>query len=144
MATAYSDVYDAALFNIQDVGLLSLAQDDAESVLYAYMVKAIVDFAPICHTDLAARDNENAEFDGTLSETEIEILALGIAAKWLSHKALFSQNLRDAMSSKDYSFHSPANMLLALKEVASNAEAKFKQAMREYSYNTGDISSLNM
>lgn len=50
MATACSDVYDAALFNIQDVGLLGLAQDDAEAVLYAYMVKAIVDFAPICHS----------------------------------------------------------------------------------------------
>ena len=144
MATAYSDVYDAALFNIQDVGLVGLAQDDAEAVLFAYMVKAIVDFAPICHTDLAARDDEKAEFDGTLSETEVEILALGIAAKWMSHKALFSQNLRDMMSSKDYSFHSPANMLLALKEMASMTESKFKQAMREYSYNTGDISSLNM
>lgn len=144
MATAYSDVYDAALFNIQDVGLLSLAQDDAEAVLYAYMVKAIVDFAPICLTNLAARDDETAEFDGTLSETEIEVLALGIAAKWMSHKALFSQNMRDAMSSKDYSFHSPANMMLALKEIAGVADAKFKQAMREYSYNTGDISSLNM
>lgn len=144
MATAYSDVYDAALFNIQDVGLVGLAQDDAEAVLFAYMVKAIVDFAPICHTDLAARDDAKAEFDGTLSETEVEILALGIAAKWMSHKALFSQNLRDMMSSKDYSFHSPANMLLALKEMASMTESKFKQAMREYSYNTGDISSLNM
>jgi len=144
MATPYSKVYDAALFNIIDVGLSKLEESDADAVLRAYMAKAIVDFAPICKTDLLSRDEEKSEFIGDLTDTEIEILALGVAAKWASHKALFSQNMRDAMSSKDYSFHSPANMLLALKDVATKVEAKFRQAMFDYSYNGGDISSLHM
>ena len=144
MATAYTDVYDAALFNISDVGLASLASDDAEDVLFAYMVKAIVDFAPICKVDLSDRDEEKGEFNETLSETEVEILASGIASKWLSHKAMFSQNMRDSMSSKDYSFHSPANMLTALMDAAEKMRRVFKNAMLDYSYNSGDISSLNM
>lgn len=144
MATAYSDVYEAALFNITDIGLASLATDDAEDVLFAYMLKAIVDFAPICKKDLSDRNEVQAEFNESLSETEVEILALGITSKWLSHKAMFSQNMRDSMSSKDYSFHSPANMLTALMDAADRMRRVFKNAMLEYSYNNGDISSLNM
>lgn len=144
MATPYSQVYDAALFYFRDNTLLTLIQSEAEEILRGYMMRAIAEFTPICKHDLTDRDEVLQQFNDTLTEIEVDILALGMAVKWTQHHVLFVENLRDKMSSKDYTYHSRATLLGSLNDTLAMLQRQFRNRMMNYSYDNGDISSLHM
>lgn len=144
MATPYSEIYNAALLNFRDLELLELPEDRAEEILYGYLKQSIAEFAPICKHNLKDRDEENKQFNETLTEEEVDILALGIVAKWLNQKVLFSDNLRDKLSTKDYTYHSRGNLLVPLKDLLTQFKKEFRNRMYLYSYDNGDLSSLHM
>ena len=79
-----------------------------------------------------------------MTEEEVDILALGIVAKWLNQKVLFSDNLRDKLSTKDYTYRSRGNLLVPLKDLLTQFKKEFRNRMYLYSYDNGDLSSLHM
>ncbi len=144
MATLYSTVYDAAIFNFKDEDILALAELDADAIMYSYLLKAIADFTYICEKDLSDRTEASEQFNETLSEVEIQILALGIAVHWTRHQVYFTENLRDKMSSRDYSYHSRGNLLASLYDTLKYITDEYEKKMYDYSYDVGDLSLLKV
>lgn len=142
MATSYNDIYQRAIFRFRDYDFMKLHDADIGSILNMYMRSAIADFAPVCEEDLWTRNDEAEEFHADLSEWVQEILASGIAYYWLSSKIMDQEVLRNSMSTKDYTFFSPANLLRESQEFRNQVRKEFRDNITKYTYRHDDIASL--
>ena len=104
------------MFRFSDYSFLDLENEIRNHIMQNFLKQAIIDFKPSCKNNLENYNDELGQFNEVLGEEEQEILALGIAYYWLSHKALNSELLKNTMLRKDYNTYSPANLL---KEITS-------------------------
>lgn len=144
MATPFSKIYDRAVFRFSDYDFLKFTEEDYESILEKYLKMAESDFVNTCLFDLKNKDEENKEYIEDLDDESIEILALGIAYYWLSRKVINSDLLKNNMSTKDYTFFSPANLLREMTVLRDDVKKEFKQKIIDYSYTHGNISDLKV
>lgn len=144
MATSYATIYNAALFYFSDEKLFRLFEDEAAAILRGFMKQAVAEFTPYCKHDLTMCDDEADSFTEDLTAVEVDIIALGMSVKWLHRYVLFSDNLVDKMSSKDYTYHSRGALITALNAAYVTLSKEFQQRMFVYTYDNGDLSSLHM
>ena len=67
-----------------------------------------------------------------------------MAGGWTEHRVRYQDNLRDRMSSKDYTYLSRGNLLASMHDIMNTLNRKFRNRMMDYTYNNGDISSLHI
>ena len=142
MATPFTDIYARAVFRFADYEFLKQDIDTREGVLERHLFSAKTDFQRICKADLGSYDIELGQFNETLDDEVIEILSLGVAFYWLSYKSLNSELLKNVLNSKDYYYHSPANLLKEIQTLRKTLRGEFNRKMRQYSYHDNDISNL--
>ena len=142
MATPFTDIYARAIFRFADYSFLKQDIETREGVLEKYLISAKTDFQRVCHIDLGDCDFELKQFNQTLDDEVIEILALGIAFYWLSYKSLNSELLKNVLNSKDYYYYSPANLLKEVQTLRKTLRREFNSRMRLHSYNNNTISTL--
>lgn len=142
MATSYESIYQRAIFRFRDYDFMKMNDLDVGEVLKSYMRSAIADFEPVCLENLADRDDENDTFNVDLSDGVQEIIAAGIAYYWLSSKIMDQELLRNSMSTKDYTYFSPANLLRESQEFRNEVRKEFRDKIAHYSYRHDDIASL--
>ena len=143
MATPFCEIYDRAIFKFSDYEILKLDIQSREDVLKRYLMSAAVEFNPVCLFDLTKYDENNCAFDDDLTDECLEILALGVCDRWLSSRLLNSELLKNSLSTKDYSYYSPANLLEKINELSTRIRKEYKNAIICYSYNNNLITSLN-
>lgn len=143
MATSYVDVINRAQFRVTDYDVLKLTFQQQYDLMYKYMLSAIADFSPYCKFDLEDRDDDLAQFNQDLDNECIEILALGIAAYWMSSRSLNSELLYNRLSTKEYSYFSPANLLREVQTLRDTVMQEYRSAIVRYTYRHGDIESPN-
>lgn len=139
MATPYSNIYARAMFRLRDTKLARLNDADKEYVLRQYMMSAISDFSSKCLTDLGARNEQEYSFEADLSDEEQEILALGISYYWLSSQVLNNELLKNKLSTKDYTYFSPANLLRESTELRDQVRKEYKSRITQYTYDHGNL-----
>lgn len=144
MATSYDEIYDRALYRFRAYDLTKLTNSDMDRVLRHFLDSAVSDFAPICLVDLNDRDEAAAEFTETLDNEVQEILASGMAYHWLSAQILDQELLRNALSTKDYTYFSPANLLRESQALRDAVRKEYRDRITHYSYQHGDIGSLSV
>lgn len=142
MATSYNEIYQRAIFRFRDYDFMQMDDSVVGDVMGHFMRSAIADFAPICQEDLWTRDEEKKEFACDLSEWVQEILAAGIAYYWLSSKVMDQEALRNSLSTKDYTYFSPANLLRESQEFRNQVRKEYRDSITKYSYRHDDIASL--
>ena len=144
MPTPYSDIHQAAIQKISAYGLLDFQPSDRETILNNYLKSAIVDFSRVCKVDLSDRDEVLAQFNNTLDDEIIEILATGEAYYWVKPKVANEENFYNLMNAGDYSFFSPANLLDKMIAMQQMMEKDFRKKIMSYSYHTAKISELSV
>lgn len=142
MATPFTVIYDSAVFRFADYEFLKKDIQTREDVLERYLISAKTDFSRVCKVDLTDCDMTSKQFNEDLDDEVIEILALGISFYWLSYKSLNSELLKNLLNSRDYSYHSPANLLKEIQTLRKTLRKEFYSKMRQYSYNDNTISTL--
>lgn len=143
MATPYSDVLNRAMFRFRDYDFLRMSYDEVQTVLMAFLHSAVADFAPICSDDLYDVDENLAQFNADLDAEVQEILALGVAFHWTSARVLDQELLRNSMSTKDYTYFSPANLLRESQTLRETLRKEYNNRMIQYSYHHGDIAGIS-
>lgn len=142
MATPFTTIYARAIFRFADYKFLEQDTDVREGVLEKYLISAKTEFQRLCKVDLGDYDEEQKQFNKTLGDEEIEILALGIAFYWLSYKTMNSELLKNVLNSKDYYYYSPANLLKEVQTLRKTLKDEFYSRMRQYSYFDNSLSTL--
>lgn len=139
MATPYIHVIDRAQFRVMDYDVLKRTFQEQYDIMYKFMLSAIADFSPYCLIDLNNRSDELAQFNENLDNEVMEILALGVAYYWMSSRALNSELLYNRLSTKEYSYFSPANLLREVQALRDAVQQEFRGAIIRYTYLHGDI-----
>lgn len=134
MATPYTDVYNIFLAKITDYGLPQLTTEIQDSILETQLTSACVKFADICKENLYARNEELGEFTDTLSESSKEILSELMLVEWLKPQLYKSEFFENALSTKDFSVFSPANLLKEIRSTYLMAKDNARYMMINYSY----------
>lgn len=133
MATQLETVYRPFLNSIEDEEWLLIDDDEViEDLLLDYLEKATVDFNT-CRKSLKI-DYDAMSFNEELDMDEIVILSKGMILNYLDPKIYREQNLKQAVTSKDYSKLSNANMLDKLIELKKHTRNEFDRYMNNYDY----------
>lgn len=139
MGTPYSCIFERAIFRVSDVKMARLNDEDKKFVLGKYMRSAISDFCNKCKSDLTDRDEEGECFNVDLTEEEQEILALGISYYWLSAQILNGDLLKNKLSTKDYTYFSPANLVRETNTLRNDVRTEYRHRIINYTYDHGDL-----
>ncbi|MCD8377883.1 MAG: hypothetical protein LUB59_03750 [Candidatus Gastranaerophilales bacterium] len=100
MATPYTTVYNRFLQKCTDFNLAETDDNALNEMLFSWMQSAIVNTRP-CQHDLSDRDDEIMEFTDTLSDLEIEILAMGMVDAWLDQYLNSTENVLQFIGGKE-------------------------------------------
>ena len=141
--TSFEEIYNRAITRFRDYTWLKYSDEDKEYLLRNYLRFAQSDFAPVCLENLEDYDDERGAFNIVLSQTVIDILAAGVSYYWLDAKIMNSENLRNYMSTKDYTYFSPANLLREMTALKEMAWKEYNRRMTMYGYFKSDISTLS-
>lgn len=141
--TSFEEIYNRAITRFRDYTWLKYSDEDKEYLLRNYLRFAQSDFAPVCLENLEDYDDERGAFNIVLSQTVIDILAAGVSYYWLDAKIMNSENLRNYMSTKDYTYFSPANLLREMTALKEMAWKEYNRRMTMYGYFKADISTLS-
>lgn len=142
MATSYDVVHTRAIAKISDYDILKFDVDARQQIMDDYLFSADVEFQRLCKIDLADKDSELRQYNQTLTDEVIEILAAGEVYYWLMPKVLNTENLYNVLNTKDFSMYSPANLLKELQSLRDTFWNEFKRKMYLYTYRTASISEL--
>lgn len=137
MSTPFSDIYTKANVLFEDIELLSnLTDDEYEELLELFLSKAKSIYFKSCKKNLSDVDDVLKEFNEDLDDEEIWILAEGIKLVWLERQLYKEEKLRDKLGNRDYSVHSPANLIDKLNILVKETRKTLKGYTVDYSFNS--------
>lgn len=142
MATQYSDVYNTFLGKITDYELPKFDDVDKEEIIYGFMKSACTKFKRVCVVDLYDRDETLKQFNQSLDDEIIDIVTEVMIVEWLKPKVLSSENLKNCLSTKDFSLFSPANLLKESRETLELCKKEATKLINNYSFANADFTKL--
>lgn len=134
MGTPFESVYDKFRDKITDYDLPKMTEQNRTTLMTNYLTSSCVAFKRWCIDLDLTRDSNAQTFSIDLNDEEIEILATGMAYYWINPKVMSSDNVKNSMSTRDWSSFSPAELLLRLTELKKQLYKDFKSAAVEYSF----------
>jgi len=142
MATPYSDVINVFLNKITDYDLPNLNFDVRDNIVIGYMKSACVKFKHVCKIDLSDRDETLQIFNNDLDDEVIEIISENMLIEWLKPKILNTDNLKNALSTKDFSLFSPANLLDKMNNTMDMITKNARKLINNYSFSNSNPEDL--
>jgi hypothetical protein len=142
MATPYSDVINVFLGKVNDYDLPNFTDTQREEIVTGYLLSACRKFYKICLIDLTDRDDVAKQFNETLDDEVTDIVSELMMVEWLKPKVLSSENLKNCLSTKDYSMFSPANLLNSIRETYELCKKDAKSLINNYSFEHADFNEL--
>ena len=141
--TQYTDVFEEFKDKITDPDLIIFVEDLQVEMLVAYMNKAIAKCKRIVKTvDLSNRDDEIMEFGVEIPDEVMAIITEWMTVFWLQPFVNNIENLRNNLSTKDFSVFSPANLLEKIGARYDVARKYARSLTNEYSYIIADMKEL--
>lgn len=143
MATSFESIYARCRGRIKDYDKEGYTDELFEQAERDLLTLAIDDFSDICVQDLNDYNDELKEFNIDLSRKEQNILSLGMIVHWIEPYIYNSDALRNAMSTKDFTFFSPANLLEKMTDLYKLSQESLRAEMNAYSFRMNNVSELN-
>ena len=138
--TAYTTIYNSFLDKVNDYDLADMTAELAQTSMRGWLNQAVVRFLESRKKDLT--QTEEGGFTEDLDLMEIDILTEGMVEAWLKPIRNNLDLLRNALSTKDFTTFSPANLLDKVNDTYSMAHANFLSRIKEYSFIRNDVGDL--
>ncbi len=132
--TEYYEIYVRFLSKIEDEYLASLDENELHLTLYPLMLSAINSFARISEHNLRKRDERNKVFFETLSDDEVEVLAVLMRPTWLERYINSSRKIEQQYYDAGIKTYSPNENLKNLTTLYQQYLADGRKATTEYTY----------
>ena len=149
MSVSFDVFVGAFLEKITERDLLALAPQERDETVLGYMKRAISGFKKNCRYDLTTtRDDENrifdVEIDGEDLDEVADIVSEGMIVQWLKPYVYRQELFENAINTRDFTTYSPAELLMRVGNAYAAAQKDYRQMVREYSFNTGDLGGLHL
>lgn len=149
MSVSYDLFTGAFLSKITEFEFIDLPYHDRTSIVDEYMKRAISAFRRNCLYDLVStRDDELREFDVEIQKDDlyeiIDIVSDGMVVQWIETYLNKQELYENAISTRDYSLYSPAELLRRVGDAYHRARRNYKQKIYDYSFNHGDLGGLHI
>lgn len=148
MSLSYDVFAEGFLSKITEFELLELDEDRRTEMVDTYMKRSIAGFKKICKYDLTAQDDTERIIDVDIPDEDVDeivdIVSEGMIVQWLKPYHYRQELLENALSTRDFTVFSPAELLMRVGNAYQKAQTDYTQMMREYSYNHGDLSVLHI
>lgn len=149
MGVSYDVFTGAFLSKVSEFELTQLSDNNRAETVDGYMKRAFSAFKKNCRHDFfTTGDDELREFGIDVSADEldeiIEIVSDGMVVQWLKPYVYQQEILQNVLNTRDYTQYSPAELLLRVGNAYAKAQHDYTQAIREYSYNHGDLGDLHL
>ena len=132
--TTYQDVYTRFLSKIEDEYLASLDDEELNAALYPLLLGAINGFSRIAEHNLRKRDERARVFYETLSEDEIEVLAVLMKPIWLERYLNSSRKIEQQYFDAGIKTYSPNENLRNLTAMYQQYLVDARKVKTEYTY----------
>ena len=132
MVTRLEEVYRLFLSDIEDEDWLLVEEEVIEDLLLSYLEKATVDF-DVCRKDLTI-NYDNLTFNDELELNERVILSKAMLLHYLSPKIVREENLKQSVTTADFTKLSNANMLAKLIELKKQTQKELDVYLTKYDY----------
>ena len=132
--TEYYDVYIRFLAKIEDEYLASLDKEQLHVALYPILLSAINSFCRISEHNLHKRDERMHVFYDTLTDDEIEVLAICMKPVWLERYINSSRKIEQQYYDAGIKTYSPNENLRNLTVLYQQYLADMRKALHEYSF----------
>lgn len=144
MNTGYNYIFSEFKDKITDPDLITFAEDLQNDMLAALMNKSITRCKRIVKkiVDLSHRNDELAEFGIEIPDEVIDIITEWMLVFWLEPYVNNLENLRNHISTKDFSVYSPANLLEKIGDRYDVSRKNAKSLTNEYSFIIADMKGL--
>lgn len=143
------DIFGGAfLSKISEYDFVTLFDDVRTEIVDGYMKRAITKFRKNCKYDLtSAADDENRVYNIEVDDDDVDeiadIISEGMVAEWF-HQFVYKQELlQNVVNTRDFTLYSPAELVYRIGNAYTKVQNDFKQMVREYSYNHGDLENLH-
>lgn len=144
------DLFDAAfLSKITEYDFIKFDDEDRTKIVDDYLKRALVSFKKNCKYDFTTVENDDERFfdiDVASEDVDelVEIISEGMLVQWLKPFVYRQENLENALSTRDYSVFSPAELLMRVGNAYAKAQKDYTQMIREYSFNHNDLTVLHI
>lgn len=135
--TSFDEIYDVFLSQISDSAFMD--QDNDDQLKYRYLLNCIPRFRK-CKKDLSKRDSSG--FLEELTDEEILILGTLMVVEYLNPLIISIENLKQFLSTRDFSMTSQAAHLRQLLELREVKRIESEKLVLDYTYNNGDLGKL--
>ena len=132
--TEYREIYERFLSKIEDEYLASLDEEQLNTALYPLLLSAINDFARISEHNLRKRDERGRVFYETLTEDEVEVLAVLMKPVWLERYLNNSRKIEQQYFDAGIKTYSPNENLRNLTNMYQQYLVDARKAKTEYTY----------
>lgn len=134
--TYFEDVYEFFLSKIKSYDLAELTEDEIKEELNSLIKLAFPKCTVFKSKIKIDLDNESFVVKGkdSLSLEEMEILSLAMLLQYISPLIARDENLKQTLSSKDFSMTSQANHLEKLLILKKSIDADLNYAMNNYTF----------
>ena len=149
MSVSYDIFVDAFLGKISEYSFLEIPSVTRTEIVDGYMKRAFVSFKKNCKYDFYTTGNDTSRaFDLDISDSDlyeiVDIVSDGMIVQWLKPYVYKQELLENALSTRDYSVYSPAELLKRVSDAYAKAQSDYKQAIMDYSYNKGELGDLHL
>ena len=129
--TSYDVVYGRFLNLITDFNLADFDDYTLNEMLKEWLHSAIVKTRT--SSDLSDRDDDNEVFNTTITDLDIELLAMGMRLAWLDQRINSTEYTNLFVGGKEEKFYSPSSQLSELRALRADTLREMQQL---YTYDT--------
>lgn len=150
MGVPYDLFVGAFLAKITEFDFMKLDDLDRNEIVDDYLRRAVIAFRKNCKYDIFSTPNDAERlFDVEIEDSAdldelVEIISEGMLVQWLKPFVYRQENLENALSTRDYSVFSPAELLMRVGNAYAKAQKDYTQMIREYSFNHNDLTELHI
>lgn len=149
MSLSYDVFTGEFLAKVSEYDFIKMELSNRIEVIDGFMKRAIAGFKRNCKYDLfTTADDVTREFDVDVAEEDLyelaNIISEGMLVQWLKPYVYQQELLQNVLNTRDYTQYSPAELLLRVGNAYAKAQHDYTQAIREYSYNHGDLGDLHL
>lgn len=130
--TPYEDIYTRFLTKVTDFNLLSLNDEDLHNMMYNWLRSAVA--KQKVFENSFTFDDDNLCFNEDLTNTEMEVLAVGMAIEWLEPQVNSATLTMQVFSSSDEKYYSQANHISELRGRLKEMKTERRKLVRDFQY----------